>query len=736
MPASDPGSARAAPSYLEALVVVGIFLSLTLLVTFPLVLSAGRSVVGLVDPTFNEWVLGWVSDRFRHGGAGLFDAPILYPYRHTLGYSEPLLGIAILVAPIYWVTGNAMLTHNAALIGSFVLAGAGMYLLVRSLTGRRDAAVIAGLAFAFCPYRLVQIPIIQMLMSGWMPIAIWALRRYFDTGRWSALGGFIAAVVVESLTSVYFPFFLAIPVTVMTVATYARRPRPSLRTSVQLAMAASIIAAVLAPVAVIHSRVLREQDGKAEVAESSSYGADVASYGRVDSRIRIYARVGSQPGSEGNLFPGATVIVLAAIALWPVAGTFSGDTGRLATWLDSTRAQFVCIAAIAFVLSLGMQPTAFGHRLLDHGPFAWLAAVVPGLNAMRVPARFGMVVHLALAVLAGYGAARILPHLRAPWGVVTAVALATAIVAEGYAAPLTLYRMRRAGSFDHREAWRWLLTQPALPMIELPILDLAYPDHHARDVQEGTLFHGRPIVNGSSRFPSEVQNLLGSIGSPLADPAQLRDAFSFLQQLKVGYVLIHPGWYGDQSLAKATVAHLQSAVDQVADHRDFGDTLVFRLRPSPDLATVDHADLVASNSYRMTSSHDAAHLPFLSDGDLRTGWSTGEPQQGHEWISLEFSTVRDLAAVRLELRARNLREYPRRLTIESSSGGADFIPVFSGSILPQLGRAFLIDTRRIVVDVPLARNHTRVLRIRQVGSTAPWQWALQELSVLQRADGD
>jgi hypothetical protein len=71
-----------------------------------------------------------------------------FPYRHTLLYSDHLLGIAIFTAPIQWLTGNAVLAYNAAYLGSIVVAGCGQYLLARELTGRRDAALIAGVIYA------------------------------------------------------------------------------------------------------------------------------------------------------------------------------------------------------------------------------------------------------------------------------------------------------------------------------------------------------------------------------------------------------------------------------------------------------------------------------------------------------------------------------------------------------------------------------------------------------------
>ena len=190
-------------------VLVG-FLALAIVWTWPLALRPGTTMAApFGDPLLNAWILGWDADRLRHGLSGLWTAPPFYPYPDTLAYSEHLLGIAVPLAPIYWLTGNAVLLYNVALIGSFALAGIGMYLLARDLTGRRDAAVLAALAFMWCPNRAPQVTHLQVLMNGWMPIALWALHRYFATGSRRALAGFAAAFVVQGLSNGYFLFFLA-----------------------------------------------------------------------------------------------------------------------------------------------------------------------------------------------------------------------------------------------------------------------------------------------------------------------------------------------------------------------------------------------------------------------------------------------------------------------------------------------------------------------------------------------
>ena len=128
------------------------FVAAALLATYPLLRQPSRTIAGgLADPIILTTVLAWDADRLLHGLHGLWDLPILYPRHWTLAYSEHMLGVAIFTAPIQWMFGNAVLTYNVAYIGSYVLAGFGMFLLTRALWGRADAAVLAGLAYALTP---------------------------------------------------------------------------------------------------------------------------------------------------------------------------------------------------------------------------------------------------------------------------------------------------------------------------------------------------------------------------------------------------------------------------------------------------------------------------------------------------------------------------------------------------------------------------------------------------------
>src|SRR5262249_41651521 len=134
---------------LAAVVVAGALL--TSVFTYPIAFKLGH--VGRVDNgdgMLSIWNVAWVARTLAVDPLHVFDANIFYPHRGTLAYSESNLGAGVLAMPVYWATRNPYAAHNFVFLLSFVLSGAGAYYLVRYLTGDRAAAIVSGIAFAFC----------------------------------------------------------------------------------------------------------------------------------------------------------------------------------------------------------------------------------------------------------------------------------------------------------------------------------------------------------------------------------------------------------------------------------------------------------------------------------------------------------------------------------------------------------------------------------------------------------
>ena len=160
------------------------------------------------DPLMVTWVLSWVAHQLPIAPAHIFDANIFYPERNTLAYSETLLVPGLLSAPLAWLGVGPILIYNLVFLSGFALSGVGVALLVRRLTGHAGAAIVAGLVFAFPPYRIDHYAHLQLQQTQFIPLALWAFHRLLDTNRVRdgvLLGVFTAC---QMLSCMYYGIFL------------------------------------------------------------------------------------------------------------------------------------------------------------------------------------------------------------------------------------------------------------------------------------------------------------------------------------------------------------------------------------------------------------------------------------------------------------------------------------------------------------------------------------------------
>ena len=685
------------------------FCAAAIVATWPLILHPARTIAGgLGDPLLNTFILAWDADRARHLFRGLWDAPFLYPHRHTLAYSEHLLGIALFTTPVEWISRNPILTYNVAYISSYALAGFGMFLLVRSLVGRTDAAVLAGLAFELTPYRLAQTTHLQVLMNGWMPIGLWALHEYFRTGSRRWLAAFAAAFVLLGLSNGYYFYFFSIPAGVVVAVEMARRPNRRARTAIDLLAAALVVVAVVAPIAWVYFRLQREAGFVRSDEELAGLSARLGDYFRVPHGGWTWRGLLIVGGGERELFHGFIVIGFAAL-------------GALAVRSRSV-ATYVVVTALAVWLSMGP----------GGGPlYKWLFRIVPGFNGLRVPARFSSVVIVGLAVLAGAGFAWVLARLPRRAGVAWTIAIAGIIVLEGqHGVGLADVPAANVKSWD-RVAYEWLQAQPAGAAIELPITQ--QDDFHPFTLtyQLEALRHGHPIVNGYSGWKSMLQELLGGAASPLRDPSLIGRTLEGLQAIGVRYVLLHEGTFPAQGDAVVLVDAIHSTRAQIAEEQRFGRTWAWRLRGASPVSDDGRLSRIDPSVVSLDASQQQGRLPLLVDGDRDTRWISGDPQSGGEWLAVHLSRPIDVGRVQLATAERSLGDYPRRLKIESIDEAAHTRVLFDDAIVDRLIEAMAIDERYPVMNIDLPPNRTATLRIAQTGHAVSW-WAVHELGIWER----
>ena len=695
------------------------FVAAALLATYPLLRHPTHTIAGgLADPIILTTVLAWDADRLLHGLHGLWDLPILYPRHWTLAYSEHMLGVAIFTAPIQWMFGNAVLTYNVAYIGSYVMAGFGMFLLTRALWGRVDAAVLAGLAYALTPYRLAQSDHLQVLMNGWMPIGLLGLHRYFASGSRRWLLVFAAAYLLTGLSNGYYLYFFLLPIVVV-VGVELLRPRlPRRRILGDLSVAGAGIAAALAPIVFVYFRLQQEMRFTRDPNLLPGYGARLADYFRVAAGTWNWGGLIADGNGERQLFHGFAVMVFAVVGLC-TATTRGGHEGSVGSWRRAAIA-YGLIVALAVWLSMGPGPWR---------PYGLLFRFVPGFNGMRVPARLASVVILGLAVLAGAGVAWLCDRLPRRRAALTAVAIGAVIVFEGqHGIAVREVPGWRDNNWD-RVAYTWLRNSPPGAALELDITGMDYIRRPTTLFQLHALEHRHPIVNGYSGWSSQLQELLGARRSPLHEPGHVSEVVRGLRRAGVRYVLLHEAMFVEPEMARRIVAELQAAGDQIAEAHEWPGTWAWRLKdidprppPPPGLVLLD------PKAFEMRASHEQSRLPLIFDGNVDTRWLTGERQAGTEWIEVRLPRMAHLRRLEIVGGGRSVMDYPQRLRIDSTDPAGFSQLLFDDGVVERYVESVAFNDLHPSVALDLPRNQTVVLRIQQTGRGASW-WSIYELKL-------
>jgi hypothetical protein len=360
------------------------FAAMTCVMTFPQIIHLRDTVHDDGDPLLNTWAMAWVAHQLPRAPAHLFDANIFYPERRTLAYSETLLLPSLVVAPLQWLGAGPILIYNLVLLSGFAISGVGVALLVRELTGRADAAILAGIVFAFLPYRIDHYAHMQLQQTQCLPFAMWAFHRMSKFGRVRDGVLFGAFTAGQILSCMYYGLLL-IPYMVVVCGTLAFANRVRI---VPLLVAAAIVIAAAFPVgkAYLGARKVVGERGRDEVVQGS---AQLADYLGPPQENLVYGKI-LAPFSRGErrLFPGFIAMALAIVGVGTLAARGTSDTVVLAYALG---------LLVALDVSLGFNGLTYRVLYDVFLPF----------RGLRIPARNGIIFGFSLAVLAGFGAARI-----------------------------------------------------------------------------------------------------------------------------------------------------------------------------------------------------------------------------------------------------------------------------------------------------------------------------------------
>jgi len=341
------------------------FAALTLVLTYPLSFDPGGRVLAIAaDTDLFIWSLAWDAHALVTQPLSLFDANIYYPQARTLAYSENLLGGTLFSAPVWWLTGNAVLAMNVALLASCALCGAGAWLLARRVGLSQGAAFLAGVIFAFAPPRFLRLTQVHLAMIQWIPFVLAFLHSYLDSGRRRDLRLAAMFFSLQALSSGHGAVFAAVAGGALVVYRVAlgesldpgRRVR-----DLGLAGAVLLLPAVL--VTLPYLAVQREMQLRRSLEDASTWAVSAMSFLASPTHVHefILSHVTDRRINDeawAYLFPGYLPLILASVALIPARrrgpspGVLYGSSwSRTAFALEVVA--LVALAVLLYVIASG-----------------------------------------------------------------------------------------------------------------------------------------------------------------------------------------------------------------------------------------------------------------------------------------------------------------------------------------------------------------------------------------------
>lgn len=363
-------------------------------------------------------------------------------------YSQPVTDLGgMFLARV----SSPVAAYNWLVLLSFPLSALAAYLLGRHLALSPPAAFVAAMAYAFSPFHLAQAAYhSHIAQTHWIPLYLLALWRCVDKPSPAAMGFLLAATGAVTLSNFYGGLIAAAVTPVAVIAYWAatRKTEPAPGRRLAMTVAALVLVAAAATAYASYAAGPIVANGAAFAfprADLFRYSATWWSYlvPPVEHPLlgegarRFWIGAGVREGLlEHQVSLGWAIVALGLVAVL--------------RWRADARVRtLAAVGSVALFCSLSPERTI--GTLTIPAPSALLYLVVP---MFRSYARFGVVVQLMAALLAGIGI-DFLRRIGTTGARIAAAVLLTIAAGEYAVSPAALWR----DALPTR-AHRWVARQP------------------------------------------------------------------------------------------------------------------------------------------------------------------------------------------------------------------------------------------------------------------------------------
>lgn len=360
------------------------FCLFTSMLTWPYVTRLRDAVVDPGDPYLISWILWWDYHQTFTDPLNLFQSNLFYPLRYTLAFSEHSYGIALFFFPLYALGARPLTVHAVAMFFGFVTCGYGAFRLARTLTGSNGAAWVAGIIFAFVPFRFGLMSQVAYLWSMWIPLlfealVLFARQRSKKRAAWLGFAFFMSGLTTISwFTLSLVPFVVSAAILLTRNNTWSDREFWR-----RGGVAVGLASIALLPFMLPYFIAARLYNFKRSIDEVKSFSAWPSHWLAAESRNKLWHGMGDNlpDGGKFRLFPGLLPILLSLAALlFPILKSESSNGESASSnpgFTISTRKWVKRLDLIAFfALIISIPAIGYDRTGALHGLYNYLTSEV------------------------------------------------------------------------------------------------------------------------------------------------------------------------------------------------------------------------------------------------------------------------------------------------------------------------------------------------------------------------
>ena len=532
-------------------IIVILFLILTFAMTYPLFPKINNSISGFSSTDEpSVWYFWWLKyahiSNIDHRNCQY----LAYPFGQDYGGFDLLYPMWSLFKRAMAITTNHFFAYNIEVVLSFVLSGLFAYLLTMFVSGNSLVSFFAGTIYTFSPYHFARAwQHIGLVHIQWMPLYMYALLKIKDKSSWKAVIFLSFALFLVASFDYYYLYFMLL-VTFFFLVYRLITDRKNNRKLIAYIISGMLLASLPmvsmlwqfiktrlfsteAKAVSVWSLYRPFEDLFVQSARPLSYFLPSTEHPLLGwiTRNFIGTDMYGMSFTEHSIYLGWIPLLLAFFAFkkWRlrrkqplVISHQSADSSKDDFYIGF----FVFLAFASWLFSQPPWWNVFGFKL--YMPSFFLYKIAP---MFRAYCRFGIVVMLAVAVLAGYGLKFILERFKSRKAKAAVTALFCALVLFEFwnYPPFKVIDLSKVPA-----VYYWLKDEPKDIVIAEYPLDADSPSELYKFFQT---VHEKKIINGT--IPGTYANKVAQAIKRLSSP----QTASVLKWMGVKYAIVHKDEY-------------------------------------------------------------------------------------------------------------------------------------------------------------------------------------------------